>query len=81
MVSALASRSQLRQFDHARLFNVILFAARLWKSILAGYCDRSKSRKIPGDTPWREMPRAENASSTASIDGFPGARNPRVTRE
>jgi hypothetical protein len=30
MVSALKSRSQLRQFDHARLSNFILLAARFW---------------------------------------------------
>jgi hypothetical protein len=33
MVSALASRSQLRQFDHARLSNFILLAARFWRLI------------------------------------------------
>src|ERR1700722_19654061 len=47
IVSALASRSQVRQLDPARLPNVILFAARFWTSNPARYRDRTKLRKFP----------------------------------
>jgi hypothetical protein len=50
MVSALRSRSQLRQFDHARPPTIIAFAARFPPQVSARDLDSWRLQKIPGES-------------------------------